>query len=128
MSICVYYYYVFISLALSQEYSFGFALMASYFSLFVQRKVTKRKDTPISLPYGFPQHSPLPTGRPDSPSGLDMTKSDVPVVFSLPKPNASANFMGEIPYKRRDLDVTKYLGCNSEAYCTARIRRITASA
>jgi hypothetical protein len=46
-------------------------------SLLVQRKVTKRKDTPISLPCGFPQHSPLPTGRPDSPSGLDMTNSGV---------------------------------------------------
>ena len=46
-------------------------------SLHAQRKVTKRKDTPISLPFGSPQHSPLPTGRPDSPSGLDMTKSGV---------------------------------------------------
>ena len=46
-------------------------------SLLVQRKVTKRKDTPISLPFGSPQRSPLPTGRPDSPSGLDMTKSGV---------------------------------------------------
>ena len=63
-------------------------------SLLVQRKVTKRKDTPISLPFGVPQHSPLPTGRPDSPSGLDMTKSDLRVGFSLPKANASANFMG----------------------------------
>jgi len=73
-------------------------------SLLVQRKVTKRKDTPISLPFGFPQHSPLPTGRPDSPSGPDMTKSDVPIGFSLPKANASANFMGAKPYKRRSLD------------------------
>ena len=70
--------------------------MASHFSLLVQRKVTKRKDTPISLPFGFPQHSPLPTGRPDSPSRLDMTKSDIPVGFSLPKPNTSANFMGKL--------------------------------
>jgi hypothetical protein len=68
--------------------------MASHFSLLVQRKVTKRKDTPISLPFGFPQHSPLPTGRLDSPSGLDKPKSDVRVGFSLPKANASANFVG----------------------------------
>jgi len=68
--------------------------MASYFSLLVQRKVTKRKDTPTSLPYGTPHHSPLPTGHPDSPSGLDRTKSDVPVGFSLPKSNGSANFTG----------------------------------
>ena len=71
--------------------------MASYFSLLVQRKVTKRKDTPTSLPCGFPLHSPLPTGRPDSPSRLDMTKSDVPVGFALPKPNGSANFVGRVP-------------------------------
>ena len=69
--------------------------MASYFSLHAQRKVTKRKGTPISLPYGFPQHSSLPTGRPDSPSRLDRTKFDVPVEFSLPKLNASANFKGD---------------------------------
>jgi len=49
---------------------------------------------PTSLPYGSPHHSPLPTGRPDSPSGLDRTKSDVPVGFSLPKSNGSANFTG----------------------------------
>ncbi len=68
--------------------------MASHFSLHAQRKVTKRKGTPISLPFGSPPHSPLPTGRPDSPSGLDMTKSDIPVGFSLTKANTSANFMG----------------------------------
>ena len=68
--------------------------MASYFSLLVQRKVTKRKDTPTSLPFGSPRPSALPTGRPDSPSGLDRTKFDVPVEFSLPKPKASANFTG----------------------------------
>jgi len=63
-------------------------------SLHAQRKVTKRKGTPTSLPFGFPHHPPLPTGHPDSPSRLDMTKSDVPVGFSLPKPNGSANFTG----------------------------------
>jgi len=68
--------------------------MASYFSLHAQRKVTKRKGTPTSLPCGSPHHSALPTGRPDSPSGLDRTKSDVHVGFSLPKPNGSANFTG----------------------------------
>ena len=41
------------------------------------KKVTKRKDTPTSLPFGSPHHSPLPTGRLDSPSGLDKAKSDV---------------------------------------------------
>jgi len=61
-----------------------------------QRKVTKRKDIPTSLPFGSPRHSALPTGRPDSPSGLDRTKFDVPVEFSLPKLNASANFTGEL--------------------------------
>jgi len=66
-------------------------------SLHAQRKVTKRKGTPISLPFGSPHHSPLPTGRPDSPSGLDMTKSDVHVGFALPKPNGSANFVGRAP-------------------------------
>ena len=68
--------------------------MASYFTLYAQRKVTKRKGTPISLPYGFPHHSPLPAGRPDSRSGLNRTKSDFPVVFALPKTNGSANFKG----------------------------------
>ena len=112
-------------------------------SLLVQRKVTKRKDTPISLPFGSPQHSPLPTGRPDSPSGLDMTKSGV-----LP----------DFPYQRRMLRQTSWgqnltsvvarmkcsvirgsyagsnspglqcVGCNSEAYCTDNTRRITAKA
>ena len=72
--------------------------MASYFSLHAQRKVTKRKGPPISLPYGFPQHSSLPTGHPDSPSGLDRTKFDIPVEFSLPKLNASANFKGTRAY------------------------------
>ena len=67
--------------------------MASYFSLLVQSKVTKRKDTPISLPCGFPRHSPLPTRRPDSPSGLNRTKSDVHVGFALAKPNGSASFV-----------------------------------
>jgi len=73
--------------------------MASHFSLHAQRKVTKRKGTPISLPFGFPQHLPLPTGRLDSPSGLDKAKSDVRaghffIFLALPKANASANFMG----------------------------------
>jgi len=75
--------------------------MASYFSLLVQRKVTKRKDTLTSLPFGFPRHSPLPTGRPDSPSGLDRTKFDIPVdhlfhFLALPKLNTSANFTGRL--------------------------------
>jgi hypothetical protein len=53
------------------------------------------------LPFGFPRHSPLPMGRPDSSSGLDRTKSDVlPAIFfiflALPKPNASANFTGRL--------------------------------
>ena len=64
--------------------------------MLAQRKVTKRKGTPISLPYGFPRHSTLPTGRPESPSGLHRTKSDVPVRFALPKPNTSANFKGNL--------------------------------
>ena len=78
-------------------------------SLYAQRKVTKRKGTPISLPYGFPHHSPLPTGRPDSPSGLNRTKFDVPVEFSLPKPNGSANFTGKLspPVKQRSPDGVK---------------------
>ena len=37
-----------------------------------------------------------------------MTKSDILVGFSLPKANASANFVGEKPYKRRSLDATKW--------------------
>jgi len=62
-----------------------------------QRKKSNQKNAaPISLPCGSPHHSPLPTGRPDSPSRLDMTKSDVPVGFSLPKPNGSANFVGRM--------------------------------
>ncbi len=73
-----------------------FRLMASYFSLHAQRKVTKRKGTPTSLPFGFPHHSTLPTGRLDSPSGLDKAKSDIPVGFSLPKLNGSANFTGRM--------------------------------
>jgi len=45
---------------------------------FQQRKKSNQKNAaPISLPFGFPHHSPLPTGRPDSPSRLDMTKSGV---------------------------------------------------
>jgi len=91
-------------------------------SLLAQRKVTKRKDTPISLPCGSPHHSPLPTGRPDSPSGLDMTKSDVRVGFSLPKANTSANFMGAKPYKRRSLDATTW---NPGLFNAATISRIT---
>jgi len=92
-------------------------------SLHAQRKVTKRKGTPASLPYGSPHHSPLPTGRPDSPSGLDRTKFDVHIEFSLPKPNGSANFTG-----RPHFPVKQRVGCNSEAYCTDCIRRITANA
>jgi hypothetical protein len=62
---------------------------------FQQRKKSNQKNAaPTSLPFGSPRHSPLPTGRPDSPSGLDRTKFDVPVEFSLPKPKASANFTG----------------------------------
>ena len=94
--------------------------MASYFSVFrtslcstlralrvrvapgnsQQRQKSNQKNAaPTSLPFGSPRHSPLPTGRPDSPSGLDMTKFDVPVdqkniFLALPKPNASANFTG----------------------------------
>ena len=63
-------------------------------SLHAQRKVTKRKGTPTSLPYRSPHHSTLPTGHLDSPSGLDKAKFDVHVEFSLPKPNGSANFTG----------------------------------
>ena len=48
------------------------------------------------MPFGSPHHSTLPTGRLDSPSGLDKAKSDVPVGFSLPKPNTSANFTGKL--------------------------------
>ena len=43
------------------------------------KKSTKRKGTPTSLPCGFPHHSTLPAGRPDSPFGLDRTKFDVHV-------------------------------------------------
>jgi hypothetical protein len=63
-----------------------------------QRKKSNQKNAaPITLPCGFPRHSALPTGRPDSPSGLNRTKFDVPVEFSLPKPNGSANFVGRVP-------------------------------
>jgi len=42
------------------------------------KKSNQKKRHPNQFaPSGFPQHSPLPTGRPDSPSGLDMTKSGV---------------------------------------------------
>jgi len=59
------------------------------------KKSNQKKRHPNQFaPSGSPHHSPLPTGRPDSPSGLDMTKFDVPVEFSLPKANTSANFMG----------------------------------
>ena len=61
------------------------------------RKVTKRTPPQSACPCGSPHHSPLPTGRPDSPSRLDMTKSDVPVGFALPKSNGSASFVGRIP-------------------------------
>jgi hypothetical protein len=65
-------------------------------SLHAQRKVTKRKGTPISLPFGFPQHSPLPTGRPDSLSGLDMTKSGVlPAINYLYGPT-KAEYFGKL--------------------------------
>ena len=94
----VLYFLVVLDLAVSFIPVFCFALMASYFSFNSERKVTKRTPPTTSLPFGFPRHSPLPTGRPDSPSGLDMTKSDVPVGFSLPKPNTSANFTGGNPY------------------------------
>ena len=62
--------------------------------MLAQRKVTKRKGTPISLPFGSPRHSTLPTGRPESPSGLHWTKSDVHVRFTLAKPNTSASLKG----------------------------------
>ncbi len=83
----------------------------------------KKRHPDQFAPAGFPHHSTLPTGRPDSPSGLDRTKSDIPVGFSLTKSNASANFTGKshFPVKQR-------VGCNSEAYCTDCIRRITANA
>jgi hypothetical protein len=67
---------------------------ASHFSLLAQRKVTKRKGTPDGLPFGFPRHSSLPTGRPESPSGLHWTKSGVLAGFTLPKPNTSASLKG----------------------------------
>ena len=47
------------------------------------RKVTKKNAAPTSLTFGFPRHSPLPTGRPDSPSGLDRTKSGVLPAINL---------------------------------------------
>ncbi len=93
-------------------------MLASYFSVFCtslcstlralcvlicsgqisqQRQKSNQKNAaPKRLPFGSPRHSSLPTGRPDSPSGLDRTKFDVPVEFSLPKPNASANFTGKL--------------------------------
>jgi hypothetical protein len=71
---------------------------ASYFSLHAQSKVTKRKGTHGQFaPSGSPHPPPLPTGRLDSPSGLDKAKSDVRVGFSLPKAKASANFTGKDP-------------------------------
>jgi len=71
--------------------------LAGELLFFQQRKKSNQKNAaPTSLPFGFPRHSPLPTGRPDSPSRLDMTKFDVPVEFSLPKTNASANFTGRL--------------------------------
>ena len=63
-------------------------------SLLAQRKVTKRKGTPTGLPFGVPRHSSLPTGRLDSPSGLDKAKSGVHARFALPKPNTSASLKG----------------------------------
>jgi hypothetical protein len=71
-----------------------------------RQKSNQKNAAPKRLPYGSPRHSPLPTGRPDSPSGLDRTKFDVPVEFSLPKANASANFTGRLstPVKQRSLD------------------------
>jgi len=72
----------------------SFLMNLSYNS---ERKVTKRTPPQSACPCGSPHHSPLPTGRPDSPSRLDMTKSDVPVGFALPKSSGSASFVGRIP-------------------------------
>jgi hypothetical protein len=60
-----------------------------------RQKSNQKNAAPISLPFGFPRHSTLPTGRPESPSGLHWTKSDIHVGFTLPKPNTSANFKGD---------------------------------
>jgi hypothetical protein len=48
------------------------------------------------LPFGFPHHSPLPTGRPDSPSGLNRTKSGVlPAINYLYGPT-KAKWLGKL--------------------------------
>ena len=76
-----------------------------------QRKKSNQKNAALDqfAPSGCPHHSTLPTGRLDSPSRLDRTKFDVHVEFSLPKPNASANFKGRISIlvKQRSPDEAK---------------------
>jgi hypothetical protein len=66
------------------------------------------------LPFGSPRHSPLPTGRPDSPSGLDRTKSGVlPAIsfifLALPKAECLGKLHVDtsIPVKLRSLDEVK---------------------
>ena len=73
------------------------------------KKSNQKKRHPNQFaPSGFPQHSPLPTGRPDSPSGLDMTKSGVLPDFPYQRRMLRQTSWGGKPYKRRSLDVTKW--------------------
>jgi hypothetical protein len=76
-----------------------------------RQKSNQKNAAPTSLPFGFPHHSTLPTGRHDSPSGLDKAKYDVHVghlfyFLALPKLNGSANFTGRrsITLNHRSLD------------------------
>jgi hypothetical protein len=66
-----------------------FALMVSHFSLHAQRKVTKRKGTPTSLPFGFLTVRlclrAVLTRRPGS-TGLNRTSlSDLPYQSRMPR-------------------------------------------
>ena len=95
---------------------------------FQQRKKSNQKNAvPISLPCGSPRHSPLPTGRPDSPSRLNRTKSDIPVGFSLPKPNGSANFVGRVPFPLSSPKTASLIGSIDQGRSIESCRARTAS-
>jgi hypothetical protein len=73
----------------------GFRLMASYFSLLAQRKLTKRKCAPGRWPLrGFPRHSLLCVTAQHGPSGAGLHWNGLPCPFLTVAPLSSASLKG----------------------------------
>ena len=85
------------------------SLLLERVTLYLSKESNQRKTPPAGLPFGFPRHSSWPTGRPWP---IHPTKGAY-----LDKPKGA-------PCRQ----MSQHVGCNSVAYCTNWVRRITGTA